>query len=334
MNNKTTSVFEKANNVRRHVNEFDKAFSINLNVPNDLNEPAQIIDFMTEQFQNYLIDVIYYINRIKINNELSLEKKIKFIETDEFLNSSRLDYFEYMYPQDTYTFKLRFLTFFIRLTINRIEKLYNNRYYILNNEPAKYEQIYFELSKIINDFIKFIDIFESNGQAYKNIILQINHHCSFITSRKTDPIDINNHIRNITDELEVGIPTSNSSIVMPEDIAIDSILKLSYMITTGKTNLDVLPKFKYIKNATTQYDLGVLIESLGCAIDLSTKKNKNSTLFRCYCKSLPLVYTKRNFGDNEELIIGMYALAYCKFFCNNPMIDKYIDQMMESIDRK
>ena len=72
MNNKTTTVFEKANNVRRHVNEFDKAFSINLNVPNDLNEPAQIIDFMTDTLFLFVFISLCIKGTEKVSSEISI----------------------------------------------------------------------------------------------------------------------------------------------------------------------------------------------------------------------------------------------------------------------
>lgn len=326
-----TIVFAKANNVRRHVNNFDKIFSVNIKEPNELNEPDEILDQLTTSFQDYLADVVYYINNIIIEPNRSVKEKIRFINSDNFNTVSIIDYSKSC-PQNSYEFKIKFLTFFIKNVINKISKLSDNRTKILSDTPAKCEEEYFQLSKVILDFVRFIDIFKSNGDSYKNIMLQINHHCSFITTKKSDPITINNDIRNIADELEIGIPTAITSTKMPEDFAIDSILKLSYMITTGKTNLNILPKFKYIEGASVKFDLGLLIESLGEAINISSKHNKNSILFRSYCKALPLVYTKRNFSDNENLIIGIYALSYTKFFCNNKYIDKFIDKMIESTD--
>ena len=160
----------------------------------------------------------------------------------------------------------------------------------------------------------------------------MNQHCSFATIKKSDPIEISKYIRDITDELENGIPTSNSSMKMSEDIAIDSILKLAFLITTGTTNLNELPKFKYIKNASTSFDLGLLIESLGNAIRRENQNHRLTILFKSYIQAKPAIYTKRNFANNDDLIMGIYALSYTKFFCNNKYIDKYINKMIESTD--
>ena len=312
------SIFDKANNVRRHVNEFDTGFSINISDPNELTEPAQVVDYLLYMAQDYIVHAIYYINQIKIDEKLSMKEQLLFINSTDFYSSTIIN-FKDTYFHNTYVFK--------------IEKIMFSRRKILKSELSKYEECYFELERIINDLILFVDIMKSK-KSYKNIMLQMNQHCSFATIKKSDPIEISKYIRDITDELEKGIPTSNSSMKMSEDIAIDSILKLAFLITTGTTNLNELPKFKYIKNASTSFDLGLLIESLGGAIRRENQNHRVTILFKSYIQAKPAIYTKRNFVDNDDLIMGIHALAYTKFFCNNKYIDKFIDKMIESTDPK
>lgn len=329
-NNTVVSPFDKANNVRRHVNEFDKEFSVNINEPNELTEPAQVVDYLIYKAQDYIVHMIYYINQIKINEDSSMKEQISFINSKDFYDLSILNYTN-TYFHNTYVFRLRFLHFFLCRFLFKIEKIVFARYKLLKNGPAKYEECYFHLDRIVDDLLLFSDIMMSN-KSYKNILLQMNQQCSFATPKKCDPLIINKYIRDITDELENGIPTSNSSMKMSEDIAIDSILKLAFLITTGTFNLDKLPKFKYIENASTSFDLGLLIESLGGAIKRENQNRRVTILFKSYIQAKPAIYTKRNFANNDDLIIGIHALAYVKFFCNNKDIDKFIDKMIESTD--
>lgn len=326
------SIFDKANNVRRHVNEFDTGFSINISDPNELTEPAQVVDYLLYIAQDYIVHAIYYINQIKINEKLSMKEQLLFINSNDFYSSTIIN-FKDTYFHNTYVFRLRFIHFFLCRFLFKIEKIMFSRRKILKSGLSKYEECYFELERIINDLILFVDIMKSK-KSYKNIILQMNQHCSFASIKKSDPIEISKYIRDITDELEKGIPTSNSSMKMSEDIAIDSILKLAFLITTGTTNLNELPKFKYIKNASTSFDLGLLIESLGGAIRRENQNHRVTILFKSYIQAKPAIYTKRNFADNDDLIMGIIALSYTKFFCNNMYIDKFIDKMIESTDPK
>lgn len=331
---KNTAVqsFDKTNNVRRHVNEFDKNFSINIREPNELTEPAQVVDYLLYMSRDYIVHAIYYINQIKINEKLSMKEQLLFINSNDFYSSTIIN-FKDTYFHNTYVFRLRFLHFFLCRFLFKIEKIMFSRRKILKSGLSKYEECYFELERIINDLILFVDIMKSK-KSYKNIILQMNQHCSFATIKKSNPIEISKYIQDITDELERGIPTNKSSIKMSEDIAIDSILKLAFLITSGTTNLDKLPKFKYIKDASTSFDLGLLIESLGDAIRRENQNHRVTILFKSYIQAKPAIYTKRNFDNNDDLIMGIYALSYVKFFCNNKFIDKFIDKMIESTDPK
>ena len=329
---KNTAVqsFDKTNNVRRHVNEFDKNFSINIREPNELTEPAQVVDYLLYMSRDYIVHAIYYINQIKINEKLSMKEQLLFINSNDFYSSTIIN-FKDTYFHNTYVFRLRFLHFFLCRFLFKIEKIMFSRRKILKSGLSKYEECYFELERIINDLILFVDIMKSK-KSYKNIILQMNQHCSFATIKKSNPIEISKYIQDITDELERGIPTNKSSIKMSEDIAIDSIFKLAFLITSGTTNLDKLPKFKYIKDASTSFDLGLLIESLGDAIRRENQNHRVTILFKSYIQAKPAIYTKRNFDNNDDLIMGIYALSYVKFFCNNKFIDKFIDKMIESTD--
>lgn len=327
--NITVSDFDVVNNVRRHVNDFDKLFSVDINNPDENNEPAQVLDETIYQFQDFIVRAIYSINHIEIDEDLSMKELVEFIYSEEFCNLSMLDY-KRSYRQNSFVFRLKFLSMFLYNFLFKVEKISYNRYRILDNSPSKYERIYLELCNLVYDLDRFFNVMRY-GKTYKNIMLQVNQHCMF-SSKKSDPIRINIDIRNIIKELETGIPTSKSTMKMPEDIAIDSILKLTFMLTTGKTNLEDLPKFKFIKNSSTNYDLGLLIEALGLAMKNNVNHGKYSLIFNSYIDANPSVFTKRNFGKNQDLINGIYALTYVKFFCNNKDIDKFIDMMIESTD--
>ena len=116
---------------------------------------------------------------------------------------------------------------------------------------------------------------------------------------------------------------------IPEDIAIDSILKLAYLICTGDTSLDELPEFRYIQGANTTYELRGLTEALGSAIMENRKYNKRPMLYLAYNEARPLIMSRyKDINENWFISTGVRALEYTKFFCNDKYISKFIDKMI------
>lgn len=333
--NKRKSSFNYSiNDLCNMVNKFDKQFTIDIKKANTLNEPKQVFEIYLTSFQNYIVNIIYRLNGVKLSENFNMNQKIRYIDSDSFKEKSILLWNQEnkIYNHKSYIFKCRFMSLFLKEYLDKLEKVSINRYKYTNNKPGKYENSYFQLKRITSDVRRFIKVMLA-GNEYTNIILQVNQSCSFIKAKKNDPLKINKYIKDIKKELSIGLPTNIcSSIKMPEDIAIDSVLKLAYMLVTGNTDLDALPKFKYIEGADVSYDLGLLIEALGDAIISSQIDNKNTILYRAYINASPAVFTKRDI-ENKSLSIGLYALSYTKFFCCDKSIESYINKMINSKDQ-
>ena len=116
-----------------------------------------------------------------------------------------------------------------------------------------------------------------------------------------------------------------------DDMSIFNILKISYMLSTGKTNLDCIPGFMYIENATIKHDLIKLIEALGIEVVKARKMTKMTPMFTAFLVSKPLVYTQYNdeINRNFALKMGFMALAYTKFVLDDQSMNKFIDEMMK-----
>ena len=103
------------------------------------------------------------------------------------------------------------------------------------------------------------------------------------------------------------------------------------MLSTGKTNLDCIPGFMYIENATIKHDLIKLIEALGIEVVKARKMTKMTPMFTAFLVSKPLVYTQYNdeINRNFALKMGFMALAYTKFVLDDQSMNKFIDEMMK-----
>ena len=158
----------------------------------------------------------------------------------------------------------------------------------------------------------------------------MNQNCNYIRTKRTDPRELNKYIRDIKHELQIGLKSSLfKDKDMPDDIAINSILQLAYLISTGDTSLDELPNFRYIEGADTSYELRGLTETLGSAIMKNRKYEKRPLLYLAYNKAKPEIYSKyRDINENWFISVGVRALEYTKFFCNDKYITKFINKMI------
>jgi hypothetical protein len=113
---------------------------------------------------------------------------------------------------------------------------------------------------------------------------------------------------------------------LDDDMAIDDIMKLSFMISTNDEDFKKLPKWKDVRNATVKHDLSLLIERYGKRI---MKSDTSNLLFIAFVESSPLVFSDIYKGS-KELLTGLYALAFAKFILNMSETDDFINEMMKS----
>ena len=115
-----------------------------------------------------------------------------------------------------------------------------------------------------------------------------------------------------------------------DDNAIYEIMTLSYMLATEEYIDDSFIKFKYIKNATKEHDLILLIEALGKAILKHNKKSKYPIMFRSFVLARPNVHTEHYIEsrENKAVQMGLLALYYTKFVINYDITNNFIDEML------
>ena len=318
-------------NLCKEVNTFDKEFGIKLKNINPYNEPEMVFQSFVESFRDFLYSVLCEINGITADVYLTKKKRVRHFDNAEFTDLSILEWdSDDTYDTDSYIYKCRFLTVFLIEYIERIDKIALKKYdYLSMFKTGKFENGYFYMKNIANDTRRFIKVILS-GNPYGNILLKMNQNCSYIRTKKTDPRELNKYIREIRHELKIGLKESwIMKKDMPEDIAINSILQLAYLISTGNTSLDDLPNFKYIEGANTSYELRGLTEALGSAIIENRQYEKRPILYLAYNKAKPDIMSRyKDINENWFISAGVRALEYTKFFCNDKYISKFIDKMI------
>lgn len=330
-NKKHTIPRESIANLCKEVNAFDKEFGIKLKKINPYGEPEIVFQSFADSFKIFLYSVLCEINGITSDVYLTKKKNVRTFNEAEFTDLSILEWNSSdTYNPNSYIYKCRFLTVFLMEYIERIDDIALKKYdYLSMFKSGKFENGYFYLKSIADDTRRFIKVILS-GNSYGNIMLKMNQNCSYIRTKKTDPRELNKYIREIRHELKKGLKeTLFKAKEMPEDIAINSILQLAYLISTGNTSLDELPNFRYIEGANTSYELRGLTEALGSAIIENRKYEKRPILYLAYNKARPQIMSRyKDINENWFISAGVRALEYTKFFCNDKYISKFIDKMI------
>ena len=333
MGNKNTRTITKQeiNDLCREVNAFDKEFGIHLKKINPYGEPEMVFQAFVDSFKTFLYSVVCEINGITESVYLTKKKQVRTFNDSEFTDLSILKWdSNNTYDTNSYLYKCRFLTVFLIEYIEKIDRIALKKYdYLSMFKTGKFEHGYFYMKSIADDTRRFIKVVLS-GNSYSNIILKMNQNCSYIRTKKTDPKELNKYIREIRHELKTGLRYSLlKDKDMPDDIAINSILQLAYLLCTGNTSLDDLPNFRYIEGADTSYELRGLTEALGSAIIENRKYEKRPILYLAYNRARPTIMSKyKDINENWFISAGVRALEYTKFFCDDKYISKFIDKMI------
>lgn len=233
-------------------------------------------------------------------------------------------------PEPTWSseFKKRYLILMIQEIGMKFHIVLGN---VLRREQATsdvFENAYFEMDKIFADVTKYIFATINDRSmpflSLKNFLyLSDTGNPSYGDRYKKDIVNAIDTLLNDM-ETKIGFPE------LSDDIAIDTIVKLSFMISTGSRKLKVLPKFKSIEGCTVDDNISGLIRELGKEIMKREKMNQLTTGFNLFIKANPLIQFSN--GDtiyyDELLTVGYRSLEYLRFLCSGSVIDSFIYDMV------
>ena len=327
-----------ANDLLAEVNKFDKSFGLKLKHPvwDNAKEYKNIISSKTDFGIAGLLCVI---NGINANEYIQSNKKgeVQLLYPvspyyPKFMFDSAVNWeTNKTYDTSSFIFRVRYLSILLSYLIgnsNNIVKQYirSEGYTHSNNARA----LVF-LKDYMRDIILFINLLLSRDSTYKNMILKINQYLSYtdkkIKSNKLYEL-LNGHVVNLRRSMNTNIITSRFA---DDDMCIFMLLKISYMLASNKTNLKVIPKFRFIEGATVKHDLLKLIEELGLAILENTHEEKFSIGFMSFTDARPKIKTDwvNESKDNYPLKVGILALGYTSFVMDDKHITKFINEMLK-----
>lgn len=196
-----------------------------------------------------------------------------------------------------------------------------------------FENAYFEMDYIFNNIVQYMFAVIGGKSSFCFLGLKTHLYLMDGNPNKKYGKKYRYELVNAINELRSGLHSSLfKSAELPDDIAIDTIVKLAFMLATGSRKLDHILKFSQIEGCKKEDNASMIIRSLGKAIIQKSRKKKDRTPgFRIFVEANPRISLK--FGKttyDEFTITGYYAIMYLKFICSDKNVSEFINTMVKS----
>lgn len=325
------------------VNAYDKEHGIKLKHPDVWADPFSFRNIAESKADMNIGALICIVNGVKVEDYFETDTSDSHYGTicgpigvnyAQFTEFSVLEWqdMKTTYNTDSLIFRCRYLTLVLGQIMGNLSKITELEVYEKRKmfRHSGDEQRILLLKDIMEKTIRFVNIILTPNTSYQNIILLMQEHVSY-TKRKVKHEELRNLINGHVIETRNNMKTDPiTGRFLTDDMCIYNVLKIAYMLATNKTNVDTLPKFKYIEGATVKHDLVLLIEELGAQILSNIKGKKYAPMFGAFVEARPIVWTEfyKETQENFAIRIGILSLAYTKFVFNDKTMSKFIDEMM------
>lgn len=274
--------------------------------------------------KGYIYEVIYYINGITKSERITLSDNM----TRDFVRRSKLNW-KVKSPIESDEFRYRFLTILLLKLINNLNTISLHTYVAMNMDRSRKNSIP-EIDHIdmLNDIISsFIDDI-INHKNHRISITRLNQIVNY-RYKKKDPHKANKYIRGIIEDLTESMGIPGFFVIydrtIPDDIGLDYVIKLGYLLSTCDNKLKGMLTFDKIEDMSLEDDLGPVIENLGRSV-LKVPYEKRSFIFNAFAQANPLIFIKE--PVNENMTMGILVLKYTQFFCDSENISDFIDEVL------
>lgn len=219
--------------------------------------------------------------------------------------------------------RIRFLTYLYIVINERLDDIIDSLTANKPNASYKYD------CEVLKDFERLLDMLSSalfHNDEYGNILLRLATKIEYLV-QGVNHRKFNKRLVNVIFDLRDGLTkrplldaVSNIGVKIPDDLAIDGIIKVAFMLRTGVNKFSALPRFDDIENVTLDYDLSQIIARLGKAV----KQYESSILYDAWVNSEFNASDKR-----DDLSEGTKSLQFTQFILNNKDISSFINNMLE-----
>lgn len=282
----------------------------------------------SERFQKQLAAIIQSLNKVDLpsfQDELMHEHVFRL---------SQLEWDQHnVYDVNSELYRRRFLTLLFTVIGENFSRICEREYMYHTPGEGIYEHQYFYLldmmKKIKKLHSKFLD-----SNDWRDLILQFLEYTYFITVKKKKKAEkmidgTNRYVMELRDGCQHGFFTKP---LLDPNIAVDDILKLSVLLTTGTPFVNATPAFELFKkkipgNDTYRYEIGYIGKTAMC---MNKDPDRNGVLYRIFKDASPQIeYSISGVAENPYLREGITALEFVRFIVNDKYVSELIDKLLE-----
>lgn len=256
------------------------------------------------------------------------------IENDYFVENSYLFHLNNRkkYRINSNEFRGRFVTLLCMKIGDLIPDIVDSRFVLSGkkvNEWEEKELILHDVIKIINRFIiSYLDNDDFENDLF-NLFVLITLRKAYKRKYRKYKMKVLTTFKEQKDRLSEG-RTSNRLIkpLMDDDIAINNVIKLAYVVMTENLDISKTPNISEGITLKDSREIRELVEALGASINLYDRKLP--FLYQIFMTTIPNIVIKWDeVNTNLNLKTGCKALIYLDFICHDKNIHKLITSMIQ-----
>lgn len=234
-------------------------------------------------------------------------------------------------PMDSLTFRIRYLILILQEFETKMHIILAKLLERKGIHKEIVENAYFDMDYVFDHVMRYMFTVLEGKNSFCFLGLKIHLYLMDGNPNKGYGKRYRHELVTAVNDLKAGLESGFfKSQELPDDIAMDTIIKLAFMLATGSRKFDRLPRFTQIEGHHKEDDMSQVIRLLGKAIMQKAKKRKDRTPgYRAFEDANPrLGLEARRTMCDEFMITGYRAIMYLKFICSDKSVSEFIDTMV------
>lgn len=318
------------------VNKLDKESGCDLKHPEEVIDSQHKFEVKVNEYKYKLAKYLFKLNGMKLKRHLdgntifglevqNIEINKKFKKISPWFDKTEVDI-------DDPRFMIRFISFLFAWVIRHLNDVAEICYAMnKDGEYVEYESKMDYVKHTVKKAVSLADKIMKNENVEEDLLYFEELMMCMESSPKTKKKVLKNteNLRHNASLLCLEFKSFPSVAMYPQDVQMNTMVKLAYMVTTHdkkmKANLPFHEGYKFRKVSETK----TILEELGKAIHKSHKKNPTPPMFKYFVESDPVIESQfKDVNENQNLATGIVALKYLAFIINNPDVEKRVDDII------
>lgn len=320
----------------KQVNEMDKEAGCSLKHPEKTMDTQYQFETKVNKYKYALAKYLFKLNQMKLkkhidNNTIfgmevqNIEINKKFKKMSPWFDNTELD------PSDP-KYLVRFISHLFAWTIRHLTDV-AEVCYAFNKDgeyieyESKMEYVKYTVKRTVGIADKLI-----HGDGIEDDLLYFEELMMYMESSPKTKKRVKKNVKNFhraAANICLDAKPFPAIAMYPQDIQMDTMVKLAYMVTTHdkkmRADLPFHEKYKFRKRKETK----IILEELGRAIHKAHKKHETPPMFRYFVYSDPEIESQfDDVNENQDLATGVVAMKYLGFLLNDDNVREKIERFI------